>query len=61
MFEGHMRRNAVIVELDGAPMDSLEDVELFFENLGDKQDVLVKFFHMGTAAVTHQIVRGLRG
>ena len=56
-----MRRNAVIVELDGAPMDSLEDVELFFENLGDKQDVLVKFFHMGTAAVTHQIVRGLRG
>ena len=51
-----MRRNAVILEMDGKPMNNLEDVEQFFKECVDEQDVLVKFHQMGEPTVIHQTV-----
>lgn len=51
-----MRRNAVILEMDGKPMNTLEDVEQFFKECIDEQDVLVKFHQMGEPTVLHQTV-----
>jgi S1-C subfamily serine protease len=56
MFEAHMRRNAVILEMDGKPTKTLEDVEQFFKECSDEQDVLVKFHQMGEPTVLHQTV-----
>ena len=56
MFEAHMRRNAVILEMDGKPMSTLEDVQGFFSGCADEQDVLIKFHQMGEPTVLHHTV-----
>lgn len=56
MFESHMHRNAVILEMDGKPMSTLEDVQDFFSRCADEQDVLVKFHQMGEPTVLHHTV-----